>query len=101
VSWTVLAGRRSSGPGLCRPVLAGHEDAAVSADTRGLVHRVKEPASDGDIARRQRRGLSLAEREAGEEESDDRLLLLNVCPVFGMSICGDLMREKKDLPLCT
>jgi hypothetical protein len=62
---------------------------AVSADTHGLVHCIKEPTANGDVARGQRRGLGLAEREAGEEESDDRLLLLDVCPVFAMSICGN------------
>jgi hypothetical protein len=75
---------------------------AVSADPHDLVHCIsKEPTANGDVARGQRRGLGLAQREAGEEESDDRLLLLDVHPAFAMSICSDLMIKIKNLPLCT
>jgi hypothetical protein len=86
---------------LCRPVLAGHEDAAVGTDAGSLVHGIKETAAGGDLARRQRCGLGLAQREAGEEESDDRLLLLDICPVCVMSMCGDPVQKQKVLPLCT
>ena len=54
-------------------LVARHEHAAVVADLRGLVHRREEARPDGHVARRERRLFVCAEREAGEEEGDDRL----------------------------